>query len=184
MCGRYAATANPDELVEEFEVEQGPTGEPARSILKNPAGAAAGSAGLQPRADQAGPGGPHQGAAATDEAYDEDAPAVRQLRLLTWGLVPSWAKDIKIGLRMINARAESVLEKPAFAKAAASAGAAWCRPPAGTSGRSPDGHRRQGQPAQAAVLHAPRRRVAAGVRRAVRVLAGPQIADDDDPRPG
>ena len=36
MCGRYAATANPDELVEEFEVEQDRTSEPARSILKNP----------------------------------------------------------------------------------------------------------------------------------------------------
>ena len=45
---------------------------------------------------------------------------MRQLRLLTWGLVPSWAKDIKVGLRMTNARAETVLDKPAFAKAAAS----------------------------------------------------------------
>lgn len=31
-----------------------------------------------------------------------------------WGLVPSWAKDAKIGARMINARAETVAEKPAF----------------------------------------------------------------------
>jgi putative SOS response-associated peptidase YedK len=34
-----------------------------------------------------------------------------------WGLVPSWAKDIKIGARMINARAETVAEKPAFRSA-------------------------------------------------------------------
>jgi len=34
--------------------------------------------------------------------------------LLRWGLVPHWAKDPSIGARMINARAESVAEKPAF----------------------------------------------------------------------
>ncbi|WP_339319307.1 SOS response-associated peptidase [Paenibacillus sp. FSL R10-2734] len=33
---------------------------------------------------------------------------------LRWGLVPSWAKDDKIGSKMINARAESLLEKPSF----------------------------------------------------------------------
>ncbi|MEP7036532.1 MAG: SOS response-associated peptidase, partial [Actinomycetota bacterium] len=48
-----------------------------------------------------------------------DLAPTRQLRLLTWGLVPSWSKDIKIGLRMINARAESLLEKSSFASAAA-----------------------------------------------------------------
>jgi putative SOS response-associated peptidase YedK len=31
-----------------------------------------------------------------------------------WGLVPSWAKDVKIGNRLINARSETVNEKPAF----------------------------------------------------------------------
>src|ERR687885_1377623 len=34
-----------------------------------------------------------------------------------WGLIPSWAKDPSIGSRMINARLETVAEKPAFAKA-------------------------------------------------------------------
>ncbi|MED1203354.1 SOS response-associated peptidase [Heyndrickxia acidicola] len=34
--------------------------------------------------------------------------------LLKWGLVPSWAKDSKIGYNMINARAESIHEKPSF----------------------------------------------------------------------
>lgn len=38
----------------------------------------------------------------------------RELTLLRWGLVPSWAKDPDIGARMINARAETVSEKPAF----------------------------------------------------------------------
>lgn len=41
----------------------------------------------------------------------------RELVLLRWGLVPSWAKDPSIGNRMINARAETVPEKPAFRSA-------------------------------------------------------------------
>jgi len=36
------------------------------------------------------------------------------LRMLKWGLIPSWAKDQKIGSRLINARSETILEKPAF----------------------------------------------------------------------
>jgi len=42
---------------------------------------------------------------------------VRQLHIARWGLVPSWAKDPRVGSKMINARSESVLEKPAFRKA-------------------------------------------------------------------
>jgi putative SOS response-associated peptidase YedK len=38
----------------------------------------------------------------------------RELVFLTWGLVPFWAKDPKIGSRMINARSETVATKPAF----------------------------------------------------------------------
>jgi putative SOS response-associated peptidase YedK len=41
----------------------------------------------------------------------------RELALLRWGLVPSWAKDPSIGARMINARAETAHEKPAFRNA-------------------------------------------------------------------
>jgi putative SOS response-associated peptidase YedK len=41
----------------------------------------------------------------------------RELRMLRWGLVPFWAKDEKGGARMINARGESVAEKPAFREA-------------------------------------------------------------------
>lgn len=43
--------------------------------------------------------------------------AERQLRIVRWGLVPFWAKDVKIGSRMINARAETVGDKPAFRRA-------------------------------------------------------------------
>jgi len=41
----------------------------------------------------------------------------RQLVEMKWGLVPSWAKDSKIGNRLINARAETVATKPAFQSA-------------------------------------------------------------------
>ena len=44
-------------------------------------------------------------------------PALRdskELSWLRWGLVPSWATDIKMGARMINARCETIQEKPAF----------------------------------------------------------------------
>lgn len=37
-----------------------------------------------------------------------------EAKALRWGLVPGWAKDIKIGAKMINARAETVIEKPAY----------------------------------------------------------------------
>jgi putative SOS response-associated peptidase YedK len=46
-----------------------------------------------------------------------DGDTVRQLHVARWGLVPSWAKSPAIGAKMINARSESVLEKPAFRKA-------------------------------------------------------------------
>ncbi len=54
-------------------------------------------------------------------APTQDVPAIRlgddgqtHLDMLRWGLVPSWAKEVKIGYKMINARAETVAEKPAF----------------------------------------------------------------------
>jgi putative SOS response-associated peptidase YedK len=40
--------------------------------------------------------------------------AVRELATVRWGLIPAWAKEPSIGNKMINARAESVAEKPAF----------------------------------------------------------------------
>ena len=41
----------------------------------------------------------------------------REASFMRWGLIPFWAKDPKIGARMINARAETVAEKPAFRNA-------------------------------------------------------------------
>ena len=108
MCGRYASSRSPDDLAEEFEV-------------------------VDPRLDQALPA--DYNVAPTKEVYavldraprpaDEEsgtanADPVRQLRVLRWGLVPFWAKDPSIGSRMINARMETVAEKPAFRRAFAS----------------------------------------------------------------
>jgi putative SOS response-associated peptidase YedK len=39
---------------------------------------------------------------------------IRRASMMRWGLVPSWAKDVSVGARMINARAETAAEKPAF----------------------------------------------------------------------
>jgi putative SOS response-associated peptidase YedK len=55
-------------------------------------------------------------------APTQDVPVVRQnatqptrsLSLMRWGLIPFWAKDPKVGYKMINARAETIAEKPAF----------------------------------------------------------------------
>jgi putative SOS response-associated peptidase YedK len=50
-------------------------------------------------------------------AVREDVAATRRLAMLYWGLVPAWAKEKSIGARMINARAETLKEKPAFRNA-------------------------------------------------------------------
>jgi putative SOS response-associated peptidase YedK len=46
-----------------------------------------------------------------------EAGGPRELAMLSWGLVPSWAKDKSIGARMINARSETLTEKPSFRNA-------------------------------------------------------------------
>lgn len=118
MCGRYAATADPDELIEAFEVEVDATAETSRSVLVNPQSPPVGTPDYNMAPSKMAPVVLTRVPRATGEQADEADP-VRQLRLLTWGLVPGWAKDPKVGLRMINARSESLLDKPAFAKAAA-----------------------------------------------------------------
>jgi len=47
-------------------------------------------------------------------AVRDNAEQQRELVMLRWGLVPAWAKDPAIGNRMINARAETVAEKPSY----------------------------------------------------------------------
>jgi putative SOS response-associated peptidase YedK len=116
MCGRYAASASPGQLVEEFEVEDDRTAELARTVLKSPQSPPPGAPDYNMAPSKRAPVVLTR--APKEEGYAAEPAPVRQLRLLTWGLVPSWAKDVSIGNRMINARADSVLEKPAYRKAA------------------------------------------------------------------
>ena len=102
MCGRYATTMDPETLYGVFGVDPG-------------SGAAALYGGDEPRPRyNIGP--------TTDNPVVRiraggDGAGHRQIELLHWGLVPSWAKDPSVGNRMFNARAESVSDKPAFRRA-------------------------------------------------------------------
>jgi putative SOS response-associated peptidase YedK len=101
MCGRYASSRRPQDLAEEFEIDEATVKETVAEPLP-----------------------PDYNVAPTKEVYAvvtrppaAEAEPARQLRVLRWGLVPFWAKDPAIGNRMINARMETVTEKPAFRQA-------------------------------------------------------------------
>ncbi|WP_182708043.1 SOS response-associated peptidase [Thermomonospora cellulosilytica] len=98
MCGRYASARARQELIEEFQVQLDATEDAIRPDYN-----------VAPTKKVP--------AVLTRPPGDDEEEAVRQLRALRWGLVPSWAKDIKIGNRLINARAETVHEKPSFRRA-------------------------------------------------------------------
>ncbi|HSD82248.1 MAG TPA: SOS response-associated peptidase [Anaerolineae bacterium] len=85
MCGRYTLTVDPAELREMLELGELPTD-------------------LQPRYNIA----PTQNVPVVTSAED------RKVELFHWGLIPSWAKDPSMSGRMINARAETLHEKPAY----------------------------------------------------------------------
>jgi putative SOS response-associated peptidase YedK len=90
MCGRYSITTPVEGLRRVFKFG-GP------------------SLNLQPRWNVA----PTQEAPVVRRAKDGQ----RELRMLRWGLVPFWTKDVSGAARMINARSETVAEKPAFREA-------------------------------------------------------------------
>lgn len=90
MCGRFTNKAKPEQIKKEFKVE-----------AENPNL-------FQPRFNIA----PSQMIDVVLEPQKE-----RILTQLKWGLVPSWSKDESIGNRMINARAETLSEKPSFREA-------------------------------------------------------------------
>ncbi len=104
MCGRYASSRRPEDLIEEFEVVDNKVPEPlAPDYNVAPTKEVYAVVERPPRKDA--------------EDRESDSAPERQLRTLRWGLVPSWAKDPSIGNRMINARMETVAEKPAFRRA-------------------------------------------------------------------
>lgn len=87
MCGRFTLTSPDSGIATQF------------SLLDLPP--------LEPRYNIA----PTQPVAAVRLSAEGSA---RELVMLQWGLVPFWAKDPQIGSRLINARAETAAEKPAF----------------------------------------------------------------------
>lgn len=87
MCGRFSLTVNPETVQDAFPGFTPPSGPP-----------------MPPRYNIA----PTQPVAVI--AND----GKNRIEYFTWGLIPSWAKDLSMGSKMINARAETLAEKPAF----------------------------------------------------------------------
>lgn len=86
MCGRYTNTAGPEELNDRFKVP------------------VIGASGMR-----------RFNVAPTEEVLAIVSPQGEpEARMLRWGLIPPWAKDLKGGVRMINARLETVATTPAF----------------------------------------------------------------------
>ena len=86
MCGRYTIVIPIEELIKNFQLEDDQPFEARYNIA------------------------PTQNVPAVCQLGD----GTRVLRSFRWGLVPHWAKDLAIGNKMINARSETVAEKPAF----------------------------------------------------------------------
>lgn len=86
MCGRFVSATPPDQIAQYFDATT------AEALLE-----------------------PSYNVAPTNDVYavTEDG-TTRRVDAFHWGLVPSWAKDPKIGSRMINARAETLATKNAF----------------------------------------------------------------------
>ncbi len=89
MCGRFALFASPELVAEYFALAEPPSLAPHYN--------------LTPGQDIA--------------AVRVDRDGVLRLSALRWGLVPFWAKDAAIGRRLINARLDSLADKPAFREA-------------------------------------------------------------------
>lgn len=88
MCGRFVASSSPQQLAEHFGADP-----PDVELTANH--------NVAPTHDVYGVVGDDEG---------------RHMEVFHWGLIPSWAKERKIGQRMINARAETLAEKPSFKK--------------------------------------------------------------------
>ena len=122
MCGRFASARKRTELLAEFDVPEAPAEEPLRPDYNvAPTKPIYAVLARKPQAPEeaAGPGtgGDSPATAGAGSAAGDDGPGARELRVVRWGLVPFWAKDVSIGSRMINARAETVATKPAFRRA-------------------------------------------------------------------
>jgi putative SOS response-associated peptidase YedK len=91
VCGRFVASSPPDQIAAYFGAELA-----VDTLGEN--------FNVAPTHDVYGVVAPRGG----------DAHSTPRLEAFHWGLIPSWAKDRKIASRMINARSETLAEKPAF----------------------------------------------------------------------
>lgn len=98
MCGRYASTASRSTLLETFGIADERVdpaiGEPDYNVAPT-----------------------KRSPIVLSRPVRKGDDPIRRLEAFRWGLVPFWAKDPKIGSRMINARAETVAEKPSYRRA-------------------------------------------------------------------
>jgi len=84
MCGRFSLIQSADIIARTFELSEVPEVTPRYNI------------------------------APTQQVATVRQNSRRQFQWMRWGLIPSWAKDLSIGNRLINARAETLTEKPSF----------------------------------------------------------------------
>jgi putative SOS response-associated peptidase YedK len=98
VCSRYTVTTTPEELIRELNATIG------RDVPMTPEAAA-----FAPRFNLA----PTDRAPIARARQDGSL----QVDLARFGLVPHWAKDVKVGVRMLNARSETAAEKPAYREA-------------------------------------------------------------------
>jgi putative SOS response-associated peptidase YedK len=97
MCGRFVTASSPQLLVDRFNVEESSV--TAREPDYN----------VTPRAMVP--------IVRERRSREREGETTRVLSIVRWGLVPSWAQSPAIGDKLINARGESVAEKPAFKRA-------------------------------------------------------------------
>jgi putative SOS response-associated peptidase YedK len=88
MCGRFTQRADAKRIAREFRVAEVPAVEARYNV-----------------------------APAQDVLAVYESPDRREATFYRWGLVPSWAKDTSVGAKLINARSETVQEKPSFREA-------------------------------------------------------------------
>jgi putative SOS response-associated peptidase YedK len=92
MCGRFVSSSSAEDIAKYFDVREVSEQAVAHEVDYNTA----------PTSDVL-------------TVYEDGS--TRRLDTFRWGLVPKWAKDLRIGSRLINARMESVADKPAFRSA-------------------------------------------------------------------
>lgn len=99
MCGRFVVAGAAGDLVEMFDIDRTADDIPEPSFNVAPTDRVPVIIDTIPKNS------------------DQDDPPVRRLEAARWGLVPPWAKDIKMGVTAFNARIESAAEKAHFANA-------------------------------------------------------------------